>query len=127
MEIFFLATISIFISYKLFKNIGENNKQFSTSNKRIIKTQNANFEIISFQEASLDPEIKKVFRLEEKNKQCKPEDVLSHLDKNLLKYSNFNPSYYKKNNKKNLNLDLEPMIEPTCNNMIKDIENEPTD
>ena len=34
-------------------------------------------------------ELKKVFRLEEKNKQCKPEDVLSHLDKNLLKYSNF--------------------------------------
>ena len=31
-------------------------------------------------------EIKKVFSLEEKNKQCKPEDVLSHLDKNLLKY-----------------------------------------
>ena len=41
-------------------------------------------------------EIKKVFHIAEKNKQCKPEDVLSHLDKNLLKYSNFNPSpnYY---------------------------------
>ena len=43
----------------------------------------------------INPSEIKVFHLE-KNKQCKPEDVLSYLDKNLLKYSNFNPSpnYY---------------------------------
>ena len=34
----------------------------------------------------------KSFSSRRENKQCKPEDVLSHLDKNLLKYSNFNPS-----------------------------------
>lgn len=41
-------------------------------------------------------EIKKVFQISKKNKSCNPEDVLEHIDKNLIRYSNFNPSpnYY---------------------------------
>ena len=41
-------------------------------------------------------EIKKIFQIDEKNKGSKPEEVLNYLDKNLIKYSNFNPSpnYY---------------------------------
>ena len=41
-------------------------------------------------------EIQKIFQIDEKNKGSKPEEVLNYLDKNLIKYSNFNPSpnYY---------------------------------
>ena len=41
-------------------------------------------------------EIQKIFQIDEKNKGLKPEEVLNYLDKNLIKYSNFNPSpnYY---------------------------------
>ena len=41
-------------------------------------------------------EINKVFQISEKNKSSDPKKVLEYLDKNLLKYSNFNPSpnYY---------------------------------
>ena len=41
-------------------------------------------------------EIKKIFKLINKNKKTDPSDVISHLKKNLIKHSNFNPSpnYY---------------------------------
>ena len=41
-------------------------------------------------------EIQKIFQIAEKNEGLNPEEVLNHLDKNLIKYSNFNPSpnYY---------------------------------
>ena len=41
-------------------------------------------------------QIQKAFKLNIKNKPCAPEKVIKHLDDNLIKYSNFNPSpnYY---------------------------------
>ncbi len=41
-------------------------------------------------------QIQKAFKLNIKNKACAPEKVIKHLDDNLIKYSNFNPSpnYY---------------------------------
>ena len=36
-------------------------------------------------------EIQKIFQIDEKNKGSKPEGF-KHLDKNLIKYSNFNPA-----------------------------------
>ena len=77
-------------SKKTFRNL------VNQSNKMIESWYSQKIRGEKIYENKTPSEIKKVFRLGEKNKQCKPEDVLSHLDKNLLKYSNFNPSpnYY---------------------------------
>ena len=77
-------------SKKTFRNLVEQ------SNKMIEKWYSKKIRGEKIYENKSPEEIKKVFQIPEKNKSCNPEDVLDHLDKNLLKYSNFNPSpnYY---------------------------------